>query len=300
MSFITRINQLFSAPEPTGRISISFQQSALSYCHLDDQNIDCGERAVNNDQYKTTFAQLAEDNILQGQCYLVLSSKQNQIVQIDKPQVPAQEIAQAVKWQVKDLVTIAPEDMVIDYFDDAKVTSGPEKIHVVCADKNELMAYIADLDEYPLTIKAITTEEFAFASLFPIQDEARLMVCQQPNEDMLILIVKQGVLFFQRRLRGMDKIALKTEDELNMGIIDSLSLEIQRSTDYFERQLKQPPIRSIDVLVPMKNEAFLARRLAENTDIPVNLFTMPDGFSEQRAFAASVGATMLHHMEDSP
>ncbi|MDG1751908.1 MAG: hypothetical protein P8I03_09650 [Thalassotalea sp.] len=77
-----------------------------------------------------------------------------------------------------------------------------------------------------------------------------------------------------------------------------MSLEIQRSTDYFERQLKQAPIRSIEVLVPMANEAFLARKLAENTNVPVNLFTMPEGYSQQREYAACIGATMLNSMEE--
>ena len=82
-----------------------------------------------------------------------------------------------------------------------------------------------------------------------------------------------------------------------MGAIDSLSLEIQRSIDYFERQLKQAPIKSIQVLVPMENEGYLARKLAENASSEVHLFTMPEGCEEHRAFAAAIGASMMSQSE---
>jgi MSHA biogenesis protein MshI len=78
-----------------------------------------------------------------------------------------------------------------------------------------------------------------------------------------------------------------------MGIVDALSLEVQRSIDYFERQLKQSPIQSIEIIVPMKNEAFLANKLAENVSVPVHLFSLPEQYSEQRDYAACIGATML-------
>ena len=84
---------------------------------------------------------------------------------------------------------------------------------------------------------------------------------------------------------------------MSFGIIDNLNLEIQRSTDYFERQLKQAPIRTIEVIVPMANEAVLARKLAENTNVAVNLLTMPEGFNNHREFAVNIGATQLNNME---
>jgi len=296
MSLITRINKIFSKPDPSGILGLSLQQKTLSYCNINGETVSCGNKAVTDSQYHLAFNQIDDEDLLQGQCHIVLSSKQNQIVQTDKPSVPDEDINGAVKWQIKDLVSIPPENMIVDYFDGVKMSSGVDKINVVCAERAELALYVEQLSKYPIAMKSITVEEFAFASLCPIEDDARVMLCKQPNEDMLLLIVKQGALYFQRRLRGLDQIANKSEDELNMGVIDSLSLEIQRSTDYFERQLKQAPIRSIDVLVPMKNEAFLARRLAENTNVPVNIFTMPEGFESHREYAACIGATMLNHM----
>ncbi|MEW6989163.1 hypothetical protein AADZ91_00625 [Colwelliaceae bacterium 6441] len=295
MSIITRINQLFSTSEPLGSLGVCLQQKTLSCFSMDEQkSIAFYRDEVVDNQYHYAFKQSKEKNNLSGQCHLVLSSKQNQIVQVDKPNVPENEINAAVKWQVKDLVSIAPIDLVVDYYDGPTMAGGIEKINVVCATKSELQSLVETFNKDNCSIKTITVEEFAFTSLCPVENDARLLVCQQPDEEILLIIVKNGELYFQRRLRGMATIALKTEDELSMGIIDSISLEIQRSTDYFERQLKQAPVRSIEVLVPMANEAFLARKLAENTNVTVNLFTMPDGYADYREYAACIGATMLN------
>jgi len=298
MSLTTRISQFFSSPESNDLLGIGLRQQSISYCALPENGEHhCDNFIVDNGDYPAAISSLYDKSKLVGQCHVILSAKQNQIVQVDKPNVPADEINAALKWQVKDLVTISPEDMILDYFDGPTLAGGTEKVNVICASKKELSTYVDQLNKNNLTIKSISTEEFAFTSLLPVQDDACLMVCQQPDEEMLLLVVKQGKLYFQRRLRGMAQIAQKSEDELVMTTIDALSVEIQRSTDYFERQLKQAPIRSIEVLVPMENEAFLARKLSENTNIPVNIFSLSEKFANQREYAVCIGATMLANME---
>lgn len=298
MSLITRLNEIFSPKVPQGILGLSIQQQAISCCAIGEGfEIDCQSVSVTDGNTLQGLQEVSKIKGMQGECHLVLSAKNNQLVQADKPSVPQAEINGALKWQIKDLVTIAPENMIVDYFDAPKLAGGIEKINVVCTMRDQLASWLEAFDRNKVAVKSITIEEFAFASLMPVTDEARLLVCQQPNEDMLIVIVKKGSLYFQRRLRGLAQIAQRSEQELDMTVIDNLSLEIQRSTDYFERQLKQAPIKGIDILVPMKNEAYLARRLAENATSPVNLFVMPDGFSEYRAHAASIGATRLHQNE---
>ena len=229
---------------------------------------------------------------LAGQCHIVLNAQQSQIVQVDKPSVPAAEINGALKWQIKDLVSISPENMVLDYFDGPTLAGGKDKINVVCSSVNDLKKIVTAANQGEMDVTSITIAEFAFANLLPVQNDACLLVCQQPNEEIVLLIVKQGKLYFHRRLRGFSQIGSKTEDELSMTVIDNLSLEIQRSSDYFERQLKQASIRNIKVLLPISSEGFFARKLSENSHIPVTLLDLPQAYKEQREYAAAIGATM--------
>lgn len=292
-----RIRKLFSKSNNQGQIGLCFRQQSIACCSVvEDGSISFNELTALDKNYSPALKSLAKDLSLSGQCHLVLSAQQSQIVQIDKPNIPDNELKDALKWQIKDLVSVDPNDMVLDYFDAPTTAGGIEKIHVVCATRSELAPYVEQLIDDGFTVKSITIEEFAFASLVPESDDACLLVCQQPNEEILLLIVKQNKLYFYRRLRGMANIASKSEDELSMSVVDTLSLEIQRSTDYYERQLKQAPIRSIEVLVPIKHEAFLARKLAENTHVPVNIFALPEAISQERNSSACFGASQLQNM----
>lgn len=296
MSLITKINKLFSKKKSNEIIGVSLQSDSLSYCHRSsDSSLVC--QKIIKPNFSSSISAFAKEVNGEGLCHLVLSSGQYQIVQVDKPKVPDSEMNAALKWHVKDLVPFKPDSMVVDYFDGPQLSGNIEKINVVCTDFNELSAIVENINQNQLDIALITTVEFSFAQLIPESDMAILLVCQHANEELLILIIKQGRIFFQRRIRGLSQISQKTEEELAVGSIDMLSLEIQRSTDYFERQLKQAPIKEIQIIIPMKNEAFLVRKISENTNIPVNLLPMPEGFEQSREYACSIGASMLNNME---
>ena len=299
MSIITRIKNVFSKAKSADLVGVALRQQSISYFVKKPNENKCESIETKAHPITKTLQYVVDNKSLSGQCYLVLSNAHSQIVQVEKPSVPDAEMNAALKWQIKDLVSIAPDNMVLDYFDGPTLAGGHEKINVVCAAKNDVIELITTLADDELNLVSITTEEFAFASLLPIQEDAVLLVCQQPNEEVNLLIVKNGQLFFSRRLRGFAQIANKSEDELSMGIIDSLSLEIQRSTDYFERQLKQAPIKAIEILIPVKTEGFLARKLAENTNVEVKLFAMPTTLEALRGSAVAIGATQLNFMEPS-
>lgn len=300
MSLLTRINNIFSKSQSDQLVGISLQQESIALCSLPALVVTKSEDstpALDATFHHKKLNQLDFSHAITGfdytgKCHIVLSAQQSQIVQIDKPNVPMAEINAALKWQVKDLVTISPDNMVLDYFDGPLLAGGKEKIHVVCAPINELKQIVAATNKDGAEVVNITTVEFAFANLLPTQSDACLLVCQQPNEEIILLIVKQGKLYFHRRLRGFRQIANKTEDELAMTVIDNLALEVQRSSDYFERQLKQAPIKEIKVLLPMDNESFFARKLAENSHIPVTLLDLPEAYQQHRSHAAAIGATM--------
>ena len=310
MSLLSRINSAFSKNQTNQLIGLSLQQESLSACFLPAAKVEPNvvgdasfqQKNVNGQNFAKVIDELKIETDFTGQCHIVLNAQQSQIVQVDKPNVPANEIISALKWQIKDLVTISPDNMVLDYFDGPLLAGGKEKIHVVCSPLNELKKLVAAINKDGATVASITTAEFAFAKLLPVQNDACLLVCQQPNEEITLVIVKQGQLYFYRRLRGFSQIANQSEDELAMTLVDNLALEIQRSSDYFERQLKQAPIKEIKILLPMQTESYFARKLSENTQQPVTLLALPEIYKDYRQFAAAIGAvsvtTHLSEQED--
>jgi len=304
MTLLTKISQIFSKNNSSQRLGIAFQQQGVSLCSIPtqklDESVDENQVAKVTFQYEKTnpthFSQaiqsLHSKCELEGDANLVLNEAQSQVVQVDKPTVPDSEIISALKWQIKDLVSISPNNMVLDYYDAPVLAGGKEQINVVCAPLDELKKLVAATEQGKVKVSTITTQEFAFANLLAPQQDANLLVCQQPNEEIVLLIVKQKQIFFQRRLRGFAQIANKTAEELSFSIIDNISLEIQRSTDYFERQLKQAPIKGIKVLLPIELESIFIEKLAENSTVPVSLLELPRPYHEHREFGAAIGASI--------
>lgn len=294
MSLLSRISNIFSKKQSLQLIGVSLQQESLSVCFSPTRTAASKnvflQKKVSLQNFFQAINELKIETNFSGQCHIVLNALQSQIVQVDKPNVPNNEITSALKWQIKDLVSISPDNMVLDYFDGPLLAGGKKKVNVVCSPLNELKKIVGIINQDGITVASITTAEFAFANLLPVQKKACLFVCQQPNEDVILIIVKDGQLYFHRRLRGFSQMASKSEDELAMTMVEALALEIQRSSDYFERQLKQAPIKEIKILLPMASENFFARKLAENTQQPVTLLSLPAGFEKQRDYAAAIGA----------
>lgn len=295
MTIITQIKKMLLKSKKQFPVGVIISDDKITlYSKMNDKSlaevVELGGQSVGA-ALRNKFDELSVD----GEIYLILSNDKNKLIQVEKPNVPDEEVNSALKWQIKDLVNVPPEKMLLDYFD-GPTFSGVKKVNVVCVSKSEVSEIVNDLYAHDLKIKVITTEEFAFSSLLPIKNHATLMVCQQPNEEINILIIKEGQVYFTRRLRGFSTIGEKTQDELMLGLIDSLSLEIQRSTDYFERQLKQPPIKNIQILLPIALESFIAEKLAENTNVQVELLSLPDFASDLRDFSIVIGATQLNYI----
>ncbi|GAA5219002.1 type IV pilus biogenesis protein PilM [Corallincola platygyrae] len=205
-------------------------------------------------------------------CQITLGPKHYHIVQVDRPRVDESELAQALSWAIKDLVPIPPDQMALDYFELPVQPAGADKINVVCADTSVLKPMVDVLHSAKLPLSNVCVDELNLPKLFPVIDEAQLLVIQQENEELLLVIVKQGMLYFSRRVRGYDLLATMTPEELRTGVVDNLSLEAQRSLDYFESQLRQPPVKQILVSLPGAHSELIIELLSANFFIPVSSF----------------------------
>lgn len=171
-----------------------------------------------------------------------------QIVQLEKPALAEQELLAALPWQVKDLTDIALEELVLDYIDLPAAPGQPAKINVAVAVKSQLRELVAMVNRDKFNLQQILIEEWLIHDLLEYADHAALVLMHQPDQDVLLQVIRQGQLQFSRRIRGFNRLHQYTEAELQQGVFDNLLLEIQRSMDYIESQLKLPPVRSIHLL----------------------------------------------------
>ncbi|MGE4259675.1 MSHA biogenesis protein MshI [Shewanella sp.] len=199
---------------------------------------------------------------------LVLCPTYYQLVIADKPAVPPEEIPQALLWSVKDMVAMPPQNIHLDYFESPLANSN--KLQVVITDKTELTTIVQSADAAGMNFAGISVEELMPTNLFADESHARLVISHVPGEEVLLTVVRGGELCMHRRIRGFRELDTVGVEALRLGVADNLSLEIQRSMDFFESQLRQPPVASIDLLVQGETDA-LAKAVAVNFNQPVKV-----------------------------
>ena len=85
-------------------------------------------------------------------------------------------------------------------------------------------------------------------------------------------MVHRGQLCFTRALRGFSRL---TEGQVEVELLDSLALELQRSLDYLTSQLKLPEAAQLWVACEGADLAALVRHLDQQFAIKVQALANP-------------------------
>ena len=176
---------------------------------------------------------------------IVLSQHMYHMVQVDKPEMAEEDITTALPWTLGELVPYDSGNMVLDYVDyPVKSRTGGQKINVFAAEKSSLAAVAASMaKKKDKQLTHIHTKEVLATEMVPNDDYARLLIIQEPNSEPFLMIVRSQAIWLARRLRGF---VSKVNEQTDLSqLSDTLGLEIQRSMDFYESQLKQPPLKEI-------------------------------------------------------
>ncbi|MFQ3236319.1 MAG: MSHA biogenesis protein MshI [Paraglaciecola sp.] len=205
-------------------------------------------------------------------CHVALATDYYQILQINKPDVEEAELDQALLWQVKEHMP-GNDDIVFDYFDYPGILTATQRVNVVAVTKKSMWDICKGINHAELKLSSIGIEELATCELIPHSDAAVITLFRSDKDQVCLNIVKQGQLYFTRRLRGYENLSSFSAQELQMGVGDTLCVEIQRSMDYFESQLRQAPVKKILLAVNSTNQQALADLINELTFMPVEIFS---------------------------
>lgn len=240
---------------------VVLQQRATGW-HLQQKlSISCPSQ----EQLFAAFGELSRKLPSKCRCTLVLPPERYMVLQIDKPAVPASELSLALPWAVKDLVSLPDTDLVVDYLDlPSHSLSQVAKINVVVSSKNWLKEWAVLFTQAKLQLHSIQPEEWLGRNLLAKKSHAVMLVSHQAGQEVAIQIIQNGQVSFSRRLRGFSRLDELSLEELQSGIFDNFLLELQRSIDFFEGQLKQAPVREIGLWLLGANQAQIQQLFSQN------------------------------------
>jgi MSHA biogenesis protein MshI len=240
-------------------------------------------------------------------CTTLLGPNDYQMVVVEAPNVPPDELKTAVRWRVKDLLDYHIDDATIDVLDIPVDKSGPSRSHsmyAVAARNDVIHKRVALFDDARVPLEVIDVPEMAQRNIASLLEQPGrgVALLSFDEADGLLTISFNGELYLARHIDISWRDIAEASPDQQHGYFDRITLELQRSLDHLERQFQFVGIHQL-WLAPMPAGEALRQYLSANLYMPVVLVDLNDIFDfapvpalestqNQVRFFLTLGATL--------
>ncbi|MFW5450157.1 MAG: pilus assembly protein PilM [Methylophagaceae bacterium] len=187
-------------------------------------------------------------------CNFVLNPYEYQILQVDAPEVPKQELSTALRWHIKDLIDFHIDDVVLEHLDlPTQNISGKQHLHVIACRQSLIQNHVDLLHSAHCNINTIDISTLAARNIIKhlnLDNSASIGLLNLWSDTSRISIFVNDDLYINRNSNiGLDTLAfVSSEDNNSESIVDSLALELQRTFDYYESHSRQAAIEQLIIM----------------------------------------------------
>ncbi len=178
---------------------------------------------------------IKECGVKQLPCCYVLNEKDYELFQIEALNVPDDELVEAIRWKVKDLISYDLEEAEVDVFFQPE-SGGQKMLYAAVARKEAIKKRSLIIEQCDLNLVAVDIPELSYRNFIEqteYSDKSVALVVLGLGTGKLIVINRSEVCF--TRSFPLSYSAGLFDDIPENDLI----LELQRSLDYYEHQLKQ-------------------------------------------------------------
>ncbi|KKC99978.1 MSHA biogenesis protein MshI [Photobacterium halotolerans] len=242
-----------------------FEGKLTLVCPTEDGNgWICDSMALaSRESWAASIAQLINTHQLNGsRIRFVLGHGLYQSLIIDQPAIPRHELASALPFLVKDLVTEPPANLVADGFAEPI----KDRLQVLVAQRALVQQLVVACLANGCEPELITVDEVVLGQM-TADKQSQLVLHSRQHSGLHLTAFKHQVMCFQRQLRGFSQPLIGlTQADLQ---IDGLALELQRSLDFLSAQLRDAPIAQVLVSCDSDDNEQLAAALQQRLNVPV-------------------------------
>lgn len=254
-----------SAASSATRLRVVVQPRAL---HFPDGYSDKLAKQVaidSGDWQKTLLTTLKQAHISNVTLDVVLNSNLYQTYQIDKPNVPQEELSLTLPFLLKELIS----EKVTDIVADAMPLPTSNKLQAYVVTKKLVLGLVQQLSELDITLGRVLVEDDLWGRIS--QEGERFILLQRSQGcSYKISAYVDNRCVFQRTIRG---VASPLVGVATSGLqLDGIALELQRSIDYLSSQLRGANLHRMQVCCDEENNLELAKELDERLSVKVSPF----------------------------
>ncbi|OFZ65653.1 MAG: agglutinin biogenesis protein MshI [Betaproteobacteria bacterium RBG_16_56_24] len=202
----------------------------------------------------------------------LLAPGEYQMLMVDAPNVPANELKTAIRWKIKDGLSYHIDDATVDVLQIPASKYGSDRaqsMYAIAASNETIRKRIALFEQAKIKLDVIDIPEMAqrnIAALFEQEGRALVLLSFDDNGGLLTFTAG-GEMFLSRRLEISAGQLQDANENLRQQYRGRVELELQRSLDYFDRQYNHLPVSRVLVSAPEDNG--LVSSLASAVDVKV-------------------------------
>jgi MSHA biogenesis protein MshI len=214
----------------------------------------------------------------------VINPTDYQIAQVQSPDVPLNERRAAARYSMRDAFDFPIETATLDIFDLPEQTSrGDKKLCFAIASRGDAIQKMSDVFERHFRkFDVIDIPELCqrnLASLLP-QDAKGVAFLMLRDDFAQLVLTRRGQLYVTRRFEYRERGELNGESEYESGELpldpQHLSLELQRSLDYYESHFDETAIAELYMAPAGMRANLLAAELGASTGLRISMYNIHD------------------------
>jgi MSHA biogenesis protein MshI len=214
----------------------------------------------------------------------VINPPDYQIAQVQAPEVPRAELRAAARYSMRDAFDFPIETSTLDVFDLPEQNShGNKKMCFAVASRGEAIEKMSnEFERHFRKFDVIDIPELCqrnLAALLP-QDAKGVAFLMLRDDFAQLVLTRRGMLYVTRRFEFRERGELNgdSEYEANELPLDPqvLSLELQRSLDFYESHFDETAINELYIAPSGTRANLLAAELGAATGLRISMYNIHD------------------------
>lgn len=292
----------FAAAVGGGAVGLQVvEDGVLLACPRPDATIEVVELRAREraDQQALLSDHVGRERLAGRRAHLVLASSDYQISQVQQLDVPEEELAEALRWELSEQLPFAPEDAVLQVMAMPDAYRSRGIVHLVSASRTRLTEIVQLAEAARLVPASIGITELALRDLVgaTVFDERALATLLLVPGAGILNLSRAGTLYLTRQLT-VSALSVAPGSMLWQQMVEQVAGHLETSMEFFESQLGQAGVEAALLLAPASHQDALLEALRENVRVPIRPFAtadlsamrlqLPDGAAGLERFAATI------------
>lgn len=234
----------FSSIKTDTQIGVDFQPTGVAVVQVENTKKVAGKilRSVylpsrgQQAQLESLRNWITKHSLQRASCVCLIADTDCDINQIEKPEVDDSELAQALTWRIKDLVSYEVDSAVVDVYPmPVSGKNNTQQVSVVSADEKTVAAYVQSIQSSGMKLLAIDIHDLVTGNLPVVRQgfKKAQAILSLGDSAGVLSIFNDTDLYLSRHFKiGLSQLGFASGED--QSIYDNLLLEVQRSMDYYE------------------------------------------------------------------